>query len=328
MNKLAIIGSNGYVGINLRMRLEGLYHVISFSHSSTLDYSGKDLGLNKHYSLSSIIKFINSFDTIIFLLESKKFKDREFIKKYLLEILQSAPNVRIIIFSSLSVLSNFKSQYAKFKLELEELASSYQNAIILRPGVIFGGMPGGLYKNFLELKSKRFVLLPSGDAVTGYVDIKNIEQRILDILSLKEKDKVQTLIDMPMSLSDAIYFFGFRGFILILPAKFILILFSPFAILIRYFPVSIQSIITLSTLSLPPFLESNMKNISIFRRILLTQFIAHNFSVVLKFSIRGFIREIERNNSLLRYLNMSKSERFIFFKRLSEVYNLSLKNEL
>lgn len=201
---------------------------------------------------------------------------------------------------------------------------SHQNAIILRPGVIFGGIPGGLYKTFLGFKTKKFLLLPSGDSVTGYVDIKNIIQRVQDILLLKEKDKVQTLIDMPLSLSDAVRFFGFRGYILGIPAQFTLLVFAPFISLIKYFPVLIQSILTLSSISLPPLSESNVRNKIAFRRILLTQVVGQNSSIDLKFSIRGFIREIENNNSLFKYLNMSISQRFIFLKRLSEIYNLSL----
>lgn len=324
MNRLAIVGSNGYVGKNLKAGLEGLHYVVPFSHSSTLDYEGKGLGLNRHYSLTSLIKFTNSFDVIIFLLESKNLKDRNFIKEYLLDLLNSTHKAKVIIFSSVSVYGNLKSQYVEFKLGIEEMAISYQNVIILRPGVIFGGIPGGLYKTFLGFKSKKLILLPSGDAVTGYVDIKNIIQRVQDILSLKVKDKVQTLIDMPLSLSDAIRFFGFRGLILAVPAQFVLSVFSPFTALMRYFPVSIQSILTLSSISLPPFQKSLLKNTIIFRRILLTQFIGLNASIDLKFSIRGFIREIENNNSLFEYFNMSINQRFIFFKRLSEIYNLSL----
>lgn len=328
MNRLAIVGSNGYVGKNLRVGLESQYHIVNFSHSSTLEYEVKNLGLNRHYSLLSLIKFSNTFDAIIFLLESKNSNDRKFIKEYLMKLLNSTCNAKIIIFSSASVFGNLKSQYVMFKLEIEGLATSYQNVIILRPGVIFGGIPGGLYKTFLSLKFKKFLLLPSGDAVTGYVHIKKIIQSVQDILSLKVKDKVQTLIDVPLSLSDAIRFFGFRGFILAVPTQFVLFTFTPFTTLMKYFPVSIQSILTLSTISLPPFQESFLKNTIVFRRILLTQLIGLNSSIDLKFSIRIFIREIEKNNSLFGYLSMSTSQRFIFFKRLSEIYTLSLKNDL
>lgn len=324
MNRIAIVGSNGYVGKNLKIGLESLHHVVSFSHTSTIDYEKGNLDTNSSYSLSSLIQFINSFDAIIFLLESKNSNDRKFIKRYLLELLKSTHNVKVIIFSSVSVFSKIKSQYVEFKLGIEEMAMSHQNAIILRPGVIFGGIPGGLYKTFLGFKTKKFLLLPSGDSVTGYVDIKNILQRVQDILLLKEKDKVQTLIDMPLSLSDAVRFFGFRGYILAVPAQFTLLVFAPFISLIKYFPVSIQSIVTLSSIFLPPLLESNVGNKIAFRRVLLTQVVGLNSSIDLKFSIRGFIREIENNNSLFKYLNMSISQRFIFFKRLSEIYNLSL----
>lgn len=324
MHRLAIVGSNGYVGNNLKIGLESLYQVLSFSHTSTIEYEGKNLDQSSSYSLSSLIQFTNSFDVIIFLLESKNSNDRKFIKSYLLELLRSTDNAKIIIFSTVSVFGKIKSQYVEFKQGIEELAMSHQNAIILRPGVIFGGIPGGLYKTFLGFKTKKFLFLPSGDAVTGYVEIKNVLQRVQDILLLKEKDKVQTLIDMPLSLSDAVRFFGFRGFILAVPAQFTLLVFAPFISLIKYFPVSIQSILTLSSISLPPLLESNVRNKIAFRKILITEFIRLNPSIDLKFSIRSFIREIENNNSLFKYLNFSISQRFIFYKRLSEIYNLSL----
>lgn len=325
MSKLAIVGSNGYVGTNLRMGLEGLHKLVPFSHSSSIDYEGEDSRQISHYSLSSLIKFSDSFDAIIFLLESKNSNDRKFIKKYLLELLKSTHKSKIIIFSTVSVFGKIKSRYVEFKLGIEKIAISHPNAIILRPGVIFGGIPGGLYKTFLGFKNKKFLLLPSGDSVTGYVDIKNILQRVQDILLLKEREKVQTLIDIPLSFSDAVRFFGFRGYILVVPAQLILLVFSPFISLMKYFPVSIQSILTLSSISLPALLQSNVQNKSIFRRILLTQFIRLNSSIDLKFAIRGFIRELENNNSLIQYLNLSISQRYIFLKRLSEIYNLSLQ---
>lgn len=64
---------------------------------------GENLGANCSYSLSSLMQFTNSFDAIIFLLESKNSNDRKFIKRYLLELLKSTHNVKVIIFSSVSV---------------------------------------------------------------------------------------------------------------------------------------------------------------------------------------------------------------------------------
>jgi hypothetical protein len=315
VSKLAIVGSKGYVGSNLKMCLEGQHHIVPFSHSATIDYEGQELCVNSHFSLESLLKFSSDFDAIIFLLESKNLDDRKFIKQYLLELLKSTSCAKVIIFSSVSVFSVIKSQYLEFKL----------NTIILRPGVIFGGVPGGLYKTFLGIKKKKFLFLPCGDAVTGYVNIKNVSQRILDIIGLKQKDKIQVLIDIPLSLSDAIRFFGFRGKILVIPSQMTLRIFSPFIPLLKHFPTSIQSILTLAAISMPPIEAKNIQSKFIFRKILLTQFIGLNSYMDLKFGLRSFIRELENNNSCYEYLNMSIKQRFIFFKRFSEIYNLSVQ---
>lgn len=327
MNKVAIVGSSGYVGRNLNSILENYHEVIRFSHGSTFDYRGNGYSSKNHYSLQSLIKFSKEFDLIIFLLESKNNNDRKFIKKYLCNLLESAKNTKVIIFSSASVYSSLISQYVKFKLEIEKIGLSYKNAIIFRPGVIFGGLPGGLYKTFLSVKRKKFLILPSGDAITGYVHILSIAKTIIHILRSEVDEKIFPLIDIKLSFSDAIIFFGFRGYLISLPTKLTLSFFRPFKFLLKYFPTQIQSIMVLSTTSLPYLeLKSIKDNHNHLRRMLLTQFFQVNKSVPLKFEVRKFIRELEANNSVDQLSDMLPSQRFIFFKRFFEIYKLSLQD--
>jgi dTDP-4-dehydrorhamnose reductase len=327
VSKIAIVGSRGYVGKNLTSNLKVHHEIIKFSHASIDDFKGYSEKNTDHYSLKSLIDKANEFDLIIFLLESSKTKDREYIAAYLSNLILVSTSTRIVIFSTISVYSSTNSEYVKFKRSLEDLSNNNKNVIILRPGVIFGGIPGGLYLTLRNFRYKSFLVIPSGDAVTGYVHIKSVAKKIIDILGKKNPEKIQNVVDITISLRDAVYFFGFRGFSLIIPRAIIANIFLPFSIMIKYFPRSLQSILSLSSIELPYFDGESPETKSIFRRILFAQFIRSDTGVILKFSLRNFIRNIENLNTLKEYLALTNGQRFIFLKRLSEIYRLSLQDE-
>jgi hypothetical protein len=322
MYKFAIIGCNGYVGRNLNFILSKEHVVTSFSHSSNVEYRGINSNRENQYSLNSLIGYSNEFDSIIFLSESKHAKERESIKNYLCEILRDNYSSKIFIFSSISIFNILKTEYISFKLKIENITKSHPNVIILRPGVIYGGIPGGIYKTFLTLSKKKFLTLPCSDGVTGYVNINSISKKILAILGADEIKKSYNLVDINLSIASAFRFFGFHGLMLPIPSGIILFLFLPFLPFIKFFPSNVQSIISLSTMPKLKINEEKMLDTFIFRKFLLIDFVKINHLKNLKFSVRGFIRAIEDNNYYFQYLNMSTRQRFIFLKRLYEIYNL------
>ena len=326
MGKFAVVGSGGYVGKNLIHCMENDHVMVGFSHSSKLEYVPAEFNVDLQYSLSSLILNLSEFDVIVFLLESKQSSDRIIIKEYFAALLSVLKNTKLVLFSTVSIYSEIKSEYVQFKIDLESIAQKYQNAYIFRPGVIYGGCPGGLYKRFLGMRKKSLLLLPCCNSITGFVDIKSISFKLNDILNFKFSEKVHILVDIPLRFSDAIRFFRFRGYAFQIPSSLIQFIFSPFTFFLHYFPSSVQSIVVLSAIQLPNEILNLAKGIPVPRRILLNQLAGSGMPLEINFTIRKFIREFEVNNSYFQYLNMTISQRFIFFKRLYEIYKLSINN--
>ena len=325
MKKIAIIGSRGYVGLNLSSILLD-FEIECFSHISHFFYSHPNINSPKQaYHISSIRGNVNQFDLIIFLLESNAPKERVKIKDLFSDILTEAKETKIILLSTLSIYSSNETSYAYFKRELENLALSNHRAFIIRSGVIYGGIPGGLYKHFLSLRRKSFLLIPCSDANTGYISIHSIAKIISDI-ALGSTQKIFVAIDISMLFKDAITFFGFRGIAIQISKFWISAAFKPFYSVIKFFPRSLQSIVALAGMPKNiPEAEFIPAQSLVFRKLLLRQFIKINRIKKLDYCIRGFIRQIIINNSHSALSNLLMEKNFLFYKRLYEIYSLCTK---
>lgn len=192
--------------------------------------------------------------------------------------------------------------------------------------MIYGGYPGGLFKKFISLRNRSLLIIPAADATTGFVHINNVAVAILMIS--ENNIKITTLIDINMSISEAIYFFGFRGLMINIPSRFIRLV----LILLNKITINsidnFQSLTTIVLMKIP----SNLKPIGsgkiILRKILLMDFVRINKQNSLKFSIKKFIRVIEESNLSNDYMGLNKRQKYIYMKRLFEIYKLSLKNEI
>jgi len=322
--KIAVLGARGYVGSNLVRILADTCDIVQFSHKSEFVYDG-DLNNKEFYMPSSIIGKVDDFDQILFLLESKNYDDRERICELFLTIAKESQRARIIFFSTFSVYSDWISPYVKFKKKIEGLSQNYKNVNILRPGVIYGGYPGGLYKTFTSISKRSFIMVPAADAVTGYVHINEVAKFLLMIDEKENRLRTIPLVDVNFSLSEAIYFFGFRGFMIRIPAKYIFSMIGLFNRLTNNTIDSLQGLTSIASMKIPSDLKLIGPRKIILRKILLGDFIRINKKSSLKFSIRKFIRLIEESNLPRDYLGLKKSQKYIYIKRLFEIYNLSKK---
>jgi hypothetical protein len=193
--------------------------------------------------------------------------------------------------------------------------------------VIYGGSPGGLYKTFIDLCNRSFLVIPAADAVTGFVHINKVAEFVL-MIGEKNVLRITTLIDIYMSLGEAIYFFGFRGFMIKIPAKFIVLIICLLNRLTNNSIGSLQSLISIIFMKIPSDLRLIGSGKIILRKILLRDFVRINKENSLKFSMRKFIRVIEEFNLPADYLKLTKLQKYIYMKRLFEIYNLSQKNEI
>ena len=309
--KIAILGVRGYVGSNLVKILAGAYEIFQFSHKSEFVYDG---GLNNKelYIPSSILGKVDDFDRIIFLLESKNDFDRERIYELFLSIAKESQRAKIIFFSTFSVYSDWISPYVAFKKKIEGLSQKYKNVYILRPGVIYGGCPGGLYKTFTDISKRSFLVVPAADAVTGYIHINKVAKSLLMIGEKENGLRIVPLIDVNMSLSEAIYFFRFRGLMIKIPGKFILLMVGLLNRHTNNSISSLQSLTSIISMKIPSDLQFIGPGKIILRKILLGDFARINKENGLKFSIRKFIRVIEESNLPSDYLGLTKIQKYIY----------------
>lgn len=323
MKKIAILGSKGYVGSNLASILSDSSSLTLFSHQSDFVFDGQCRDRGSVYKSLSILGFVNNFDLIVFLLESKEPNDREQIYELFNSISHESIKTKIIFFSTFSIYSDWISPYTAFKRRIETVSQGYKNVYVLRPGVIYGGHPGGLYKTFLKLSKSSFLVLPAADAITGYVHIQQVAKFIKKLSNSDKVSKITPLVDIYIPLKEMLQILKFKGLIVQIPVKFI----KPFLIPLRrvsnYLPRSLHSLASLVAMQIPRDLELNDSQKLIMRKIILSQFIRVNKIKEIKLNIRGFMRVIESSNSLNAYLILSKNEKYIFLKRLHEIYALS-----
>jgi hypothetical protein len=325
--KIAILGASGYVGSNLVKILADTYDIVKFSHNSELVFCGK-LNCKALYIPSSILGNVDNFDLIVFLLESKNNFDREKICELFMSIAKESQKAKIVFFSTFSVYSDWTSPYVKFKKNIEDLSQNYKNVYIFRPGVIYGGSPGGLYKTFNDICKRSFLVIPAADAVTGYVHINKVAESLLMFCENKKMLRINPLIDVKMSLSEAEFFFGFRGFMIKIPVKSIVLIIRLLNRITNNSIDSLQSLISIIAMKIPGDLKLINSGKIILRKFLLVDYMRINNKNSLKFSIRKFIRVIEESNLPSDYLVLTKIQKYIYMKRLFEIYNLSQNNEI
>lgn len=323
MKKIAIIGSKGYVGSNLASILSDSSSLTLFSHQSDLVFDGQFRDQTSVYQALSILGFVNDFDLLVFLLESKEPEKREQIYELFNSISKESIKTKIIFFSTFSIYSDWVSPYTAFKRRIETASQSNKNIYVLRPGVIYGGNPGGLYKTFLRLSKSSFLVLPAADAITGYVHIQQVAQFIQKLSTSDKVSKITPLVDICIPLKEMLQLLKFKGLIIQIPVGFIKLFLNPLSRISNYIPRSLHSIASLVAMQIPRDLELNDSGKLIMRKIILGQFIRANKIKKIEPNIRGFMRAIESSNSLNSYLILSKTEKYIFLKRLHEIYILS-----
>lgn len=323
MRKIAIFGSRGYVGSNLSRLLAENYRIVRFSSKSDRHLGSIDESSDYDYSLKSGVNISNEFDCIIFLCESKNTRDRDEIYRIFKELIKMYHSGTIILFSSLSIYSAFLSNYASFKLSLEKVALESPVGVVVRPGVVYGGIPGGLYQAFRNFRSSKFLIVPCFDSVTGFTHIRTLSRFIMNLANHKNDLKEFIVCDTKMNLSAAFRYFGCQGFQIKISSHFIRWFIYLFMPLRSTFPPIFESLASLATLNMPSVdLNANRE---VLRRWLLRGYAAHNKVDRMIFRIRGFIRKLAAENQMASFEFNSKNSAFMFYKRFNEIVNLNKK---
>lgn len=323
MKKIAIFGSRGYIGSNLSRLLAENCKVVRFSSKSVQHIESIDDARDEDYSLESGAKISNEFDCIIFLCESKNTRDRDVIYRILKDLVKIYHSGTLILFSSLSIYSGFMSTYALFKLSLERVVLESPGGVVVRPGVVYGGIPGGLYKVFRNFRSSKILIVPCSNSVTGFTHIRTLSDLIMQIVNHKNILKELIVCDIKMNLSIALRYFGCQGFQIKIPDHFIrwfIYLSMPFK---AFFPPELESLASLAALNVPS--ANSGINQEVIRRVIIRGYAANNKVDRIDFRVRGFIRKMGVENKLCSFEFNSKKSEFMFYKRLFEIVNLIKK---
>jgi nucleoside-diphosphate-sugar epimerase len=80
----------------------------------------------------------------------------------LLEAARAAGVGKIIFISSISAFADCRSLYGKAKLEIEKIALA-AGALVIRPGLVYGGVAGGMFGKLVAQIRRSFVIPMIGD---------------------------------------------------------------------------------------------------------------------------------------------------------------------
>jgi nucleoside-diphosphate-sugar epimerase len=162
----AVTGANGYVGARLKAHLQrsGI-QVVGWTRRAP---AGSD---TVSFQLGQKVQAKNFSDTTALVHCAYDFKARKWNEivatnvrgsERLLHAAKAGGVGRIIFISSMAAFNGCRSMYGRAKLEIEQIALSL-GAIVIRPGLVYGNSPGGIFGGLVrQVKGHRFVLLPGG----------------------------------------------------------------------------------------------------------------------------------------------------------------------
>ena len=155
MNKVAVTGSNGFIGSRLVRLLESKSYKVN---KLCRTRSSKDPLSSKYFDLEGTTNFdyLKNENVLVhcaYDFSPKSIKDKKRVNiDCTLHLFSEAKRLgvkKIILISSNASFKNAASDYGKIKYELEQKAKNY-NVIVIRPGLIFGsnfsGIMGSLEK--------------------------------------------------------------------------------------------------------------------------------------------------------------------------------------
>ncbi len=167
-----ITGANGYVGGRLKYYLEqDGWRVVSWTRKSGgADAVSFRLGQDVDPAL---LKNAGALVHCAYDFGPRTWKEIEEINvagsQKLLQAARTAGLERVVFISSLSAFAGCRSLYGRAKMEIEGVAKSL-GATVIRPGLVYGEGPGGMFGNLTKQVTKsRFVPILVGGKQTQYL---------------------------------------------------------------------------------------------------------------------------------------------------------------
>ena len=209
MQSIAITGANGYLGRHLSLALRAAgFEVLALCRGKapgdvrTAPFVlGGPVPQDLFAGVSTLVHCAHDFSPLS-LSESKQINIEG--SRILFESARTAGVERLIFISSMAAFPECRSVYGQVKLAAEEIALS-ANAIVLRPGTIFGESPGGLFATLEKLAKLPVIPLPDGGRQLIYlVHIDDVIEAIEVLIRAQQlPSKLITIANsLPKSLKD------------------------------------------------------------------------------------------------------------------------------
>ncbi len=168
-----ITGANGYVGGRLKYYLEqDGWRVISWTRRPNPGSDGVAFQLGQDVD-PSLLKGVRALIHCAYDFGPRNWAEIQAINaggsRKLLQAAQAAGVEHIILISSLSAFEGCRSLYGRAKMEVEGIARSV-GAMVIRPGLVYGEGPGGMFGNLTrQVKKAKFVPILVGGRQTQYL---------------------------------------------------------------------------------------------------------------------------------------------------------------
>ena len=310
--RLHIIGSQGNLGRHLVEIAKKDFEV--FAYSSTLKKSDEKKAGAKLMPLDAAVSNIKIHEPVIFLSHSNTNQNLIKIRGLLNALKEQKPH--LIYVSSLAVYSSYVSVYAEIKTEFERIVQTFDHFSIIRLGFVHGRTFGGISKVFSSLAKKRLLILPSDQIKTGFITLNKATDCILQTAKNDPSLAIINEYQSFLSIKRALDLFGFRGMSISFTFPSFRIVCYVAQTLRPITPHFIQSFLSISFISSKTFSEKN--TYPYFRCFLIVDY-ARLFGCSDLWQLRKYIRNIERKNSLRKYLELDKKERFFIFVPSSRI---------
>ncbi len=191
--KVLVTGSSGYLGTELI----GLFQRHNIDFYTCSRHTEKISSKNLFYSMESYHEFVipDSVNAVIHLASftggnSNRSNEVNHIEvSATIDLYKKATEAgaRFIYISSLSAQHDSSSSYGKTKYEIECRLSDKDNVVIIRPGLVYGSKPRGLYKTISSL-IKSIPAVPIFEPVP-YIQIVKVDYLCSIILFFLNRNK-------------------------------------------------------------------------------------------------------------------------------------------
>lgn len=182
--KMAITGGSGYLGRQMAIAASTRgWQVLSLGRKQLPGKTAFQLGREiVDSSLDGVSTLVHcAYDFSLIRWDDIRRTNIEGSRK-LFEAAARAGVRRIIYISSISAFAGAKSMYGRAKYEIEESASQF-GAIVVRPGLIWGETPQGIYGNIVyqATRSRFLPLIDGGQQIQYMTHVADLAQFIVDI---------------------------------------------------------------------------------------------------------------------------------------------------